>query len=306
MSVLTVDSQTEDFVAGCYAPETQRDDMDMTTLIEDHLDHLEGKASEATIRDRRRVLLAAHRELPNGLDDVYTADLKAFLANPDWKRWTVRTYYTHLVAFYRDAYASGWMTMDPMVALKPPPTGLLRPKPITSLEEIRLAFERSPEPWHACIMLGIGAGLRSSELAAIRKEDVTPEFVHVRDGKGGKERYIDTCESLWKWVCDQPGGLLVRWADGRPVTGRQLSARQRRHWVSIGLPSWHLHRFRHTFCTTMWRQPGADPLVVRDLMGHVSVSTTQGYYEPDRAEYRHAVSAVDVLLRASKRTPAGA
>lgn len=305
MSVTTIDAINKDFmIAGCYAEETYSDDMDMSELIEAHLDYLEDEHKSAvTIKCRRRTLKAAHRDLPNGLDNVYTDDIKAYLANPDWSRWTIKTYYTHLVGFYRWAAEVGEMTADPTMGLKAPPPGKTRPKPITNRDEIWHALDMSPEPWHSCIMLGLGAGLRSSELAAIRREDITPEYVHVRSGKGDKERYVDTCHSLWEWVQDRPGGLLVRNSRGQEVTGEWLSARQRRHWISIGLPAWHLHRLRHTFCTTMWRADHHDPLVIRDLMGHESVETTTLYAEADRAAYRQAVAAVDVLLT---RTPAGA
>jgi integrase len=170
-----------------------------------------------------------------------------------------------------------------------------RPEPVTPAE-LATALRATGEPWLTTIMLGVGAGLRASEMAAIRREDITEEYVHVRCGKGGKERFVDTCGALWAFVQDRPAGFLVRRPDGRPVTGAWLSSKQSLHWRSIGLPGWHLHRLRHTFCTTMW-QAGNDPLVVRDLMGHASVATTQGYAQAARGAYRQAVATIDALLR---------
>jgi integrase/recombinase XerC len=299
MSVTAFAAHPAQMFATSDRPGTDGDDIAMSEIIDAHLAWMKGeqKLSDRTISDRRYVLLKAHRELPDGLDDVYAADIETFYNNPRWARWTSRTRYSHLAGFYQWAYQTGWMTLDPTASLKPPPCGLSRPKPITDPCEIRLAFDLSPEPWYSCIVLGLGAGLRATEMSLLRREDITPEYVHVRCGKGGKERFIDTCESLWEWAATRPGGLLVRRPDGRAVDGRWLSRRQQAHWRKIGLPSWHLHRLRHAFCTAMWRQPGRDPLVIRDLMGHVSVSTTQIYAQPDRAHYRHAVTAVDALLR---------
>src|SRR5574342_509261 len=149
-------------------------------------------------------------------------------------------------------------------------------------------------------MLGIGAGLRAGELAEIERDYITPELTHIwRGAKGGKERYVETCPTLWTWVCSRPPGLLVLRPDGRPVTGRWLSARQQAHWRRIGLPDWHLHRLRHTFCSVMWDEVGpggVDPLAIRDLMGHESLATTQGYARVRAAARRRAVAAVEALL----------
>jgi integrase/recombinase XerC len=272
----------------------------MSDIIEAHLEYLEREQkAKTTLNERRIFLKCAHRELPHGLDGgrvgVYDTDITAFLANPDWARSTARTYFVYFRQFYRWAVNEGWMSSDITAGMKAPSLGRFRPKPV-ALAELLIALRLSPEPWFSCIMLGIGAGLRASELATIRREDITPEFVHVRHGKGDKERWVDTSYALWDFVCERPSGLLVRDANGAAVTGKWLSGRQQRHWRSIGLPHWHLHRLRHTFCTTAWRS-NADPLAVRDLMGHVSIATTQLYVEPEPSERRRALSAIDALLR---------
>jgi integrase len=276
----------------------------MSDIVAAHLVWMKGERySQRTRDDRAKVLHLANKRFPRGLDDVYQHEIEAFLDTPTWTRWTVHTYYSHLAGFYRWAMKVGWdeggyrntLTLDPTADIKPPPCGVSRPKPITG-DDIRRALMFSDDPWLACVWLAAGAGLRAAELAEIRREDVTEEFVHVRNGKGGKERYVDTCTSLWTWAQAQPSGLLVRRPYGRAVTAKWLSSAQRAHWTSIGLPHVHLHRLRHTFCTTMWRAAGRDPLVIRDLMGHASVTTTQGYAEPDRSQYRNAVSALDAVL----------
>jgi len=267
----------------------------MTDIIDAHLSWMTAEHyATATQRDRRRLLLHAHAHLPHSLDDVHPDELATFLANPSWSRWTAHTYATHLVGFYRWAYLSGWLDSDPTATLRTPPSGLTRPKPVTAAE-LHHALAHTGEPWITCLMLALCAGLRSSELAVIRREDITAEFVHVVCGKGGKERYVDTCASLWAFLAGRPPGLLVRRADGSGVTPLWISHRQHRHWRAIGLPGWHLHRLRHTFCTAMW-QAGRDPLAIRDLMGHVSIATTQGYSLVGHDRRRQAVSAIDDLL----------
>jgi Site-specific recombinase XerD len=144
-------------------------------------------------------------------------------------------------------------------------------------------------------MLGLFAGLRSSEMAGCRREHITAEFVHVVRGKGGKERWVDTSRTLWAYVKALPRGPLLIRDNGQPATGRWLSSQQYRHWRAIGLPHVHNHRLRHTFCTEMLDQ-GSDSMIVRDMMGHASVQTTQGYAGIKASARRRAIESLDDLV----------
>ena len=85
----------------------------MSDIVDAHLEWMKGERyqernySERSIRDRRKVLNHADRHLPRGLFDVYPDDIKAYLSNPDWARWTSHTYFSHLAGAYRWWYANG-------------------------------------------------------------------------------------------------------------------------------------------------------------------------------------------------------
>jgi len=259
----------------------------------------EGHFLPISIAARARLLNHAHRSLPRGLGDVYSHELKAYLHNPDWSDWTRHTYFAHLAGFYAWGCRVGWFTLDPMAGLRCPTGKDFLPKPLTTTE-LTLALHRSTHSplWYTCILLGVGAGLRAAEMAALRREDINDEYLHVRRGKGGKPRIVAICPVLWAHLQHHPSGpVLHRPANERPVTGAFLSRSQQAHWRSIGLPQIHLHRLRHTFATVMY-EADADPLVIRDLMGHASVATTQGYALVSGRKRGRAVAAVDVLLSA--------
>ena len=268
------------------------DDME---LIEAHLEWLESQPLAPITRyERERLLRWAAARLPKGLGDVHTHQLHALIFQRHFSPWTVSVYDGHLRAFYAWAHQHGEMSANPMLGIRRPPQPACHPKPVTA-EEIRIALERSGEPWLTCIVLALGAGLRTSELATIEREDIDADYVHVRRGKGGKERWVDTASAVWEHVQPKPAGLLVH-RDGRALTGHVLSAGQWRHWRRIGLPGWHLHRLRHTFATAMW-QAGSDPGAIRDLMGHRYLKTTEGYAQVAHSARREAVAAVDSLLK---------
>ena len=274
------------------------DDVTMSDIVAAHLDWMKGERySERSISERGKFLRMLERRLPHGLDDVWVTDLEAFQNTAGWSPWTRHSYHSHMVGFYRWAAADGWLSCDPTETIPTPPSGQSRPKPITRAE-VRIILTRSEDPWLTASMLALLAGLRASEIADIRRQDIDPEYVHVVRGKGGRERWVETSATLWRFVKNRPAGPLVRRPYGRGcVTGRWLSSHQQIHWRSIGLPHVHLHRLRHTFCTEMLAA-GHDALALRDLMGHSSVLTTQGYAQVGADQRRRAIASLDALMGA--------
>jgi site-specific recombinase XerD len=145
----------------------------------------------------------------------------------------------------------------------------------------------------ALVELVYSAGLRASEAVGLDLGDVDfeQEHVHVRRGKGGKDRVVPLGE--------EAGALVARYLrDARPqlVRGAQnalfVSTRGRRLDTSTLrrlVP--HPHRLRHAFATHLL-EGGADLRTIQELLGHSSLSTTQMYSHVDakrlRRVYDHA------------------
>ena len=122
----------------------------------------------------------------------------------------------------------------------------------------------------ALVELVYSAGLRSAEAVGLDLGDVDfeQELVHVREGKGGKDRVVPLGE--------EAAYLVARYLrDARPL--RRL------------VP--HPHRLRHAFATHLL-EGGADLRTIQELLGHASLSTTQMYSHVDakrlRRVYDHA------------------
>jgi integrase/recombinase XerC len=122
------------------------------------------------------------------------------------------------------------------------------------------------------------AGLRSSEAVGLDLNDVDfeQEHVHIRAGKGAKDRVVPLGEEAAYWVA-----CYLR--DARPSLARGaenalfLSTRGRRLDTSTLrrlMP--HPHRLRHAFATHLL-EGGADLRTIQELLGHSSLSTTQVY-----------------------------
>ena len=139
----------------------------------------------------------------------------------------------------------------------------------------------------ALVELVYSAGLRSAEAVGLDLGDVDfeQELVHVRHGKGGKERVVPLGEEAALWVA-----RYLREARPRLSRGDEaalfLSARGRRLETStLRRVAPHPHRLRHAFATHLL-EGGADLRVIQELLGHSSLSTTQVYCHVDGKRLR--------------------
>lgn len=146
----------------------------------------------------------------------------------------------------------------------------------------------------AVLTLLYGSGLRISEALSLCVRDAP---IKGRDmlrvtGKGGKTRVVPvlpvTCEAVARYLqlCpavlgpDDPLFIGVR---GKKLSPRIIQLRVAKARAALGLPDTATpHALRHSFATHLLGA-GADLRAIQELLGHASLSTTQGYTEVDRA-----------------------
>ena len=172
------------------------------------------------------------------------------------------------------------------------------------LEETLERMERPEIPGRdrAILELLYGSGLRVSEAAGLRLDDVDPwhRTVRVR-GKGGRERIVPltgtSLEALELSVSER-GVEAGPGSDGaRPVfvnpRGGRLTARSIRRVVSRHLPPTgerggsSPHALRHSFATHLLDH-GADLRAVQELLGHARLATTAVYTHVTKSRLKEA------------------
>ena len=158
------------------------------------------------------------------------------------------------------------------------------------LEKELLALEGEgsiPLRNRALVELVYSAGLRSAEAVGLDLADVDfeQEHVHVRNGKGGKERVVPLGEHAAHWVSRYVHEARPELATGAndalflSVRGRRLDTSTLRRLAP------HPHRLRHAFATHLL-EGGADLRTIQELLGHSSLSTTQVYSHVDAKRLR--------------------
>ena len=139
----------------------------------------------------------------------------------------------------------------------------------------------------ALVELVYSAGLRAAEAIGLDLGDVDfeQELVHVRAGKGAKDRVVPLGEEAAHLVArylQEARPQLARGAENAlflSVRGRRLETSTLRRLVP------HPHRLRHAFATHLL-EGGADLRTIQELLGHASLSTTQMYSHVDAKRLR--------------------
>ena len=264
----------------------------MSYIIPDHLEHLRaGGKSETTIVSRREILTRLHRDLPHGILYAATEQIEGWLAHKGWSRWTRSTYANHIRGFYRWATVSGYLDGDPTVTMARPKAPKPVPRRVTE-DELARALT-CPEPMFTAVVLAAFAGLRVSEIARARREDITADTVYVPDGKGGQPGTVPTHPYLWDVISPRPAGLLVVDEAGREVGGHWLSDRARKTFNDMGMNEVRMHRFRHRFGTVIQETIG-DLRVTQECLRHANISSTQGYTLVTGARRASAIEGLPV------------
>jgi integrase len=126
-----------------------------------------------------------------------------------------------------------------------------------------------PDPHGFVIRLGLGTGLRWSEMCRAQARDVRGGDLEVGQTKSGKLRRVPLLPDLLQEVRSRVG-RLVPFSAKSP--GSFAAAVRRRS----GIQRFHMHQLRHTFACR-WLEKGGSLAALQELLGHASIVTTQRY-----------------------------
>ncbi|MBN2071580.1 MAG: tyrosine-type recombinase/integrase [Candidatus Krumholzibacteriota bacterium] len=173
---------------------------------------------------------------------------------------------------------------------------------VLSMEEVQRLFSVVRNRKHLAIMMVVySAGLRLGEVVRLKTRDIDPErhLIHVRGGKGRKDRYTILsdvalgvlrdytrayCPSAWLF----PGADEKRYISPRSVQNMITNA-SHRAGISKQVST---HTLRHSFATHLLEN-GTDLRYIQELLGHKSSKTTEIYTHVSRKDLARIISPLD-------------
>jgi len=181
---------------------------------------------------------------------------------------------------------------------------------VLSREEVARLIDAAGKPkYQAALSVAYGAGLRASEVIALKIGDIdsTRMTLRVEQGKGHKDRYamlspvlLERLRAWWR-VAHAKGKML----DGgwlfpgqnpvNPMSTRQLNRICHMAAAAAGIDKRvSMHTLRHSYATHLLEQK-VDIRIIQVLLGHKKLETTALYAQVATDVLREVVSPLESL-----------
>jgi integrase/recombinase XerD len=185
------------------------------------------------------------------------------------------------------------------------------PRVLSPEEVARLIDAAGNLESRAILMTLYSTGMRRSEVTRLRVEDIDSErmIVHIRKGKGGKDRDVPLCSKLletlreyWRWKKPAtwlfPRGIGRRGETGH-ITSKTVwyACSEAARYAGLNKPV-APHMLRHSFATHLL-ESGTDLPTIQVLLGHHNLDATSVYLHLSRRHLQTAVNPLEQLSLSS-------
>ncbi len=143
-----------------------------------------------------------------------------------------------------------------------------------NIEECAALREATSGDLHDALVFSLLTGVRKSELFRLEFRHVSGGFVYIEQSKNGHARCIPAHQDVLDIISDRKQGRErtdIIFTDSTIDRVPWETARER-----LGLNGVVWHTLRHTFASLLV-QKGVDITVVKELMGHRTITTTMRY-----------------------------
>lgn len=201
---------------------------------------------------------------------------------------------------------AGVLTENPVKDLEMPTAKRALPKYLTLEESIDLMTHvdtKYSDRDYCIITLFLNCGMRLSELVGINLNDIRGNTVKLL-GKGNKERIVylnDACmHALDQYMrvretsvrANEKNTLFLS-SRGTRLTPRRVQQIVGDCLQSAGLSGkgYSPHKLRHTAATLMYQHGGVDIRVLKEVLGHANLATTEIYTHVSDKQIENAANA---------------
>lgn len=196
---------------------------------------------------------------------------------------------------------------DPVKNLESPALKKEMPKYLTleeSLELLNSVKSKFAQRDYCILTLFLNCGMRVSELVGINLEDIRDDTLKLL-GKGNKERIVylnESCKDAieeYKKVRKVPENAsrsnkkaLFLSNKGTRLTTRRVEQIVDEAMRQAGLAGrgYSPHKLRHTAATLMYQHGGVDIRVLKEILGHTNIGTTEIYTHVSNQQIQNAAN----------------
>lgn len=285
----------------------------MNVLIEQFLDHLilerglSPNTRSAYAADLKSFAAFLKRRKRHAFNEVSRKHILDYLMDERDRGLSVNSVSRRLVAvkvFFRYLQQEGMLDRDVTEAMDSPKLwkvlpGVLSTREIDRLLQAPVGDDRRAVRDKALLELLYASGLRVSELADLKTEDVHFDEGYLRcTGKGNKvrvvpfgtqakaclERYLRSARPLF--VRDETVRHVFLTYRGTPFTRKGLWKLVKEYARKAGIEKTiSPHTMRHSFASHLLAN-GAPLRVIQEMLGHADIATTQVYTHVDQGRLR--------------------
>ncbi|HUS88368.1 MAG TPA: site-specific tyrosine recombinase/integron integrase [Desulfosporosinus sp.] len=235
-------------------------------------------------------------------DQVVTEDIEKYLLDLLDQRKVSYSYMNQAISAIKFVYKHVTNSRNVYEIKVPRPKKIERLPDILSKDEVIRIFKKVINIKHrAILMLTYSAGLRVSEVVSLKVMDIDSKrmLIHVRQGKGRKDRYTILSENALdalriyakeyhpsEWLF--PGDLM-----GRHLTERSAQKVFVSACIKAGIKKdVSIHSLRHAFATHLL-EGGTDLRYIQELLGHKNSKTTEIYTHVSQKDLGRIRSPLD-------------
>ena len=196
------------------------------------------------------------------------------------------------------------------IAETPYPKSVFRLPLVLSQEEVARLIDAAESPFHRVLLMTLYAtGARRAEVTRLKVSDIDSQrmIIHIRNGKGGKDRdvmlspkLLEALRSYWRTLRRKPTEWLFpggRWHTGnQPISSTSVWYACHQAACRAGLADKHIHphTLRHCFATHLL-EAGADLRTIQLLLGHRDLEETTIYLHLSHRYLNATGSPLDAL-----------
>lgn len=195
---------------------------------------------------------------------------------------------------------------NPIAQLEVPKRKKALPKYLTleqSIELLNAVEGKYKERDYAILTLFLNCGLRVSEMSGLNYTDIRTDNTMRVVGKGNKERVVYLNSACIDAISDY---MKVRPVDGvkdkkalfisrnnQRMSVKTIQAMVYKYLAKIGLDAqgYSCHKLRHTAATLMYQHGGVDVRVLKEVLGHENLGTTEIYTHLSSEQMKNAADS---------------